>query len=323
MKKLTPLAVLLSVTCLHTFAQDDKKPKDAQTVSIVAPAKIKVDGNLSEWDDNLEAYNKNTKLYYTMANDDKYLYLAIKSTDATNNTKITAGGITLAINTANKKKDKDAYTVTFPYVAPPQRGQRGAGGFAGLGGAGGRGAAGGFNRGQRTQPDSASIAQAHAQTIAQAKVIQVFGFKDITDTTVSIYNEYGIKAAINYDKAGNYIYEAAIPLKLMDLSIDNPKEFSYNIKVNGRQLPNFDRQDGGGNFGAGGGGGNFGAGGGGGGFNGGGRGGAGGGGRGGAGGGGGGNFAGGGRGPGGPGGIDFAELTTPSDFWGKYTLAKK
>ncbi|MEO8947091.1 MAG: hypothetical protein ABI308_01690, partial [Mucilaginibacter sp.] len=145
MKKLIPLAVLLSVSGLYASAQDDaggKKLKDIQAVSVFAPAKVKIDGNLSEWNNDFEAYNKNTKLYYTMSNDDKYLYLAIKSTDATNNTKIIAGGITLAINTANKKKDKDAYTVTFPVVERPTRGQRGAGGFGG--GAGGFGGPGGF-----------------------------------------------------------------------------------------------------------------------------------------------------------------------------------
>ncbi|MEO8885990.1 MAG: hypothetical protein ABI367_08000, partial [Mucilaginibacter sp.] len=165
---------------------------------------------------------------------------------------------------------------------------------------------------------------AHKQTIATSKEIKVFGFKDITDSTISIYNEYSLKTAIGYDKQGNYVYEVAIPLKLMDLSINNPKEFSYNVKVNGRQLPNFNRDGGDNAGGAGGFGGGAGGAGGFGGSAGGFGGGGAGGGRGGAGGGrggpGGGNFGG---GRGGPGGIDFAELTTPSDFWGKYTLAKK
>lgn len=319
MKKLIPLTVLLSVSCINLFAQDDlasKKFENVQATNLLAPDKIKIDGNLTDWNNNFQAYNKSTKLYYMLSNDDKFLYLVVKSIDPTNNTKITAGGITLTINTDNKKKEQDGYSLTFPYVAPPipgQRGQRGAGGPGGAGGfAGGGGnfGGGGF---QRNAPDSASLAAARKLTVNSSKEIRVSGFKDITDSLISIYNEHSIKTAIAYDAQNSYTYEAAIPLKLLGLSLDNPKEFSYNVKVNGRQIPNFNREriEGGaaGGPGGAGGGGNVTVGG------------FGGGGGGARGGGGGGARGGGGRGPGGN--IDFAELTSPSDFWGKYTLAKK
>lgn len=81
--------------------------------------------------------------------------------------------------------------------------------------------------------------------------------------------------------------------------MDNAKEFAYNVKLNGLQLPGMDF-----NRGGGGGGGGFG-------------------------GGGGGQVTirtggpgGGGGGPRG-GGIDFQALISPTDFWGKYTLTKK
>lgn len=332
MKKLIPLVVLLSVSCVNLFAQNDladKKFENVQAANLLAPEKIKIDGNLTDWNDNFQAYNKSTKLYYTLSNDDKFLYLVVKSIDPANNTKIAAGGITLTINTDNKKKEQDGYSVTFPYVAPPvpgQRGQRGAGGgpggFAGGGGNFG-GGPGGFGRNNAN--DSAALAAqaaARKQLVTASKEIKVTGFKDITDSLISIYNEHSIKTGIAYQAQNNYTYEVAIPLKLLGLSLDNPKEFAYNVKVNGRQIPNFNRDRiegaGGGPGGAGG----FGGAGGGvvGGF-------AGGGGGGGnrGGGGGGGNRGGGGPGGGGNrgGNIDFAELTSPSDFWGKYTLAKK
>jgi hypothetical protein len=337
MKKLIPLIVLLSVSSVNLFAQDDlasKKFENVQATNLLAPEKVKIDGNLTDWNNNFQAYNKSTKLYYALSNDDKFLYLVVKSIDPTNNTKITAGGITLTINTDNKKKEQDGYSLTFPYVAPPvpgQRGQRGAGG--GPGGFAGAGAArtldvGGFGGGGfgRNLSDSAALAaQATARKtlVTSSKEIKVSGFKDITDSLISIYNEHSIKTAIAYDAQNSYTYEAAIPLKLLGLSLENPKEFSYQVKVNGRQVNfNRDRNEGGGQGGPGGAVGGFAGGGPGGaggnvtvgGFAGGGGGGA----RGG--GGGGGNRGGGGR----PGGnIDFAELTSPSDFWGKYTLAKK
>lgn len=331
MKKLIPLAILVSISGVKLYAQDDlanKKLENVQATSLLAPDKIKIDGNLTDWNNNFQAFNKATKLYYVLSNDDKNLYLVVKSIDPTNNTKIAAGGITLTINTDNKKKEQDGYSVTFPYVAPQvpgQRGQRGAGGPGGFGGGAPRtidvGGFGGGGFGRNNGNDSARLAaQAtqRKQLVTSSKEIKVAGFKDITDSLISIYNEHSIKTGIAYDAQNSYTYEVAIPLKLLGLSVDSPKEFAYNVKVNGRQLPNFNRDRvevvGGGGF-AGGGGGGGGFAGGGGGFAGGG-GGARGGGPGGARGGG-----GGGRGPGGN--IDFAELTSPSDFWGKYTLAKK
>lgn len=293
MRKLIPLIVLLMLSTLKIAAQSHLK--DVQVTSIWAPADVKVDGNINEWEDHFQAYNKSTRLFYTMSNNDKYLFLAVTSTDASNNNKIVAGGITLTVNTAGKKKDKNAYSLTFPIVA------RGARGLRGQRGGGIRG-----GRPQGAETDTAAVSASRKQLITSSKEIKVIGFKDMTDSLISIYNEYGIKTAIGYDSLGNYSYELAIPLKLMELSIDQVQEIAYNIKVNGLanmggNAPRGGNNNGGG-FGAEGGGG-FG----GGGNRGGGR----------------GNGGGGGAGAGRGGGQDMADLTSPTDFWAKYTLAKK
>jgi hypothetical protein len=306
MKKHIPLAVLFLFCFAKTFAQS--KLKDVQNNSLWASTNIKIDGNLAEWKGDFQAYNTTTKLYYIMSNDDKYLYLTIQSTDATNNAKIAAGGITFTLNTAGKKKDKDAFVLTYPVInrANRQRGQRGGGGGFG----------GGRNRGVPLSDSAAAAAAdaAHKQLIEASKEIKVTGFKDISDTLISIYNEFSIKAAIGYNAQGNFTYELAVPLKELGISPDAAKEMAYNIKVNGLQIPGRDQNGGGdrGGFAGAAGGGGF-AGGGGGGF-----GGGGGGGRRGGGGGGGGAPR-----NGGAGNIDFQDLASPTDFWGKYTLAKK
>ncbi|HTH82560.1 MAG TPA: hypothetical protein VL490_06475 [Mucilaginibacter sp.] len=297
MKRLTPLTSLFLMAALSVSAQ---KLKDVQDVSLRAPSPIKIDGALTEWNDTFQAYNRATKLYYTMANDDKNIYLAFKSTDALNNNKITAGGITITINTDGKKKEKDAYTLTYPIVERPkmQRPQGGPGGGAGgvrVMAFGGPGPGGPMSP---NGPDSAMIKAAHDRVIAASKEIKISGFKDIADSLISIYNEYGIKAAIGYNKLGNFTYELAIPLKYFGLTVDAAKEIAYNVKVNGLQI-NMRMDDGGGPGGPGG------------------------------------PVGGpvrdvvvmggprGGGGPGGNGMSTFQELTSPSDFWGKYTLAKK
>jgi hypothetical protein len=72
---------------------------------------------LIDWNDEFQAYNKSTHLYYTIANDEKNLYLVVKTSDMTTKAKIAAGGLTLAINTAGKKKEQDAYSLTYPLRA--------------------------------------------------------------------------------------------------------------------------------------------------------------------------------------------------------------
>jgi hypothetical protein len=276
MKKLILLTNLLLLAGTALFAQvaAPKKLKDVQLGNILAPSPIKIDGKLNEWNDNFQAYNRNTRVTYLMANDDKNIYLVVKSRDFTTTAKIIAGGVDLAINTDGKKKEKDAYSVTFPVIENPQR------------------LAGGFgNRFENRNAgvDTEMMRSIHQRTIIAAKEIKVLGFKNITDTLISIYNEYSIRAAIGFEDSGAILLEMAIPLKLLGLTTDNAKEMAYNIKLNGFQIN-------GGN------------------------------GRNGRGPGGGGPPAGGGGGPGGPGGrnaIDFLDLISPSDFWGKYTLAKK
>jgi len=285
---------------LGTVAQA-QKVNDLQEVSIFAPHAIKIDGKNFEWKESDFSGNKRTNLSYIISNDEKNLYLIIKSTDLANNSKIMAGGITFSVNTDGKKKEKESITLTYPVIAHVPRGQGG-----GPGGSrramGMTMAIGGGGPQDAKQRDSFMVARQKTQ-LATAKEIKIKGFKNTTDTLVSIYNEYGIKAFANIDKDNAFFYEVAIPLEALGISVEAPKEFAYNIRLNGLQLPNFEGGGGGGGFGGGvgGGGGRGGFGGGGGNF-----------------GGGGGGFGGGGRG-----GMDFQAMLSPTDFWGKYTLAKK
>jgi len=330
MKKTLTIVTLFALTCTVALAQD-KKLKDVQEGALWAPAGVKADGRLIEWNDSFQAYNKATKLYYTIANDDRNIYLAIKSTDAMNNNKIVAGAITISINTEGKKKTENTYKITYPVIAPitMQRGAGGpiGGGPAGGGGAimvvgrggGGAGGAGGMRAmmggGAPGDPlDSATIA-IRKKALLTYKEIKVSGFKDIPDSLISLYNEHGVKTMANYDDKGNFLYEVAIPLKLMGLEPGSTNELAYNVRLNGLQIPNLPNIDmmGGGGFGGGGadpGGPGAGPAGGGGAptirMN------------------GGGGFAGaGGGGRRGGGTFNFQEMISPSDFWGKYSLAKK
>ena len=294
MKSLTKFKFIAGFLLItgYSLSGYGQKLKSVQVESVWAPANIKVDGKLNEWDDTFHAYNPATSLNYTLSNDANNLYLTIKSEDQANNNKIAGGGLDITINTEDKKKEKDAFELTYPMPNKDlianlmqRRGGRGGGGGGG---------------GRPFTIDSTTLAMIHKKTIEGATDIALAGFKNISDSVVSIYNLYGIKAGIAFNAKGDLTYELAIPLKLLGLSADNPKEFYYNIRIDAVQFSNNNDRNQGNNRGGGFGGppgGGFGGGGGGrgGGFN----------------------------GPPGGGGYNpFEALLAPTDFWGKYTLAK-
>jgi hypothetical protein len=297
LQTINKVSLVLLATASVLSAQAQKLP-NIQEASVWAPANVKVDARLTDWGEQLQAYNKTIGVNYTLANDDKNLYLVIKATDQAITNKITAGGITLTINTDGKKSEENAYIISFPLVdANSLRNQMSsfrpraeAAGGAGM------------------QMDSAAINKMRKDAVKTFKEIKLVGFKDITDSVVSIYNTYGIKAGVDYDNKGAMICELAIPLKYFTTSASKP-EFAYNLKLNGLDISAMiNSMMAGGGFPGGGmaGGGMPGAvvvadgfrGGGGGGF-------------------------------GGGGGIrvrgmgDMQGMTAPTDFWGKYSLAKK
>ncbi|WP_461452637.1 hypothetical protein [Mucilaginibacter sp.] len=252
-----------------------QKLPGVQNGNLWAPQGVKIDGKINEWGESLKAYNKNVLLWYNIANDDKNIYLAIKSTDLDNNNKILAGGVSFTINTEGKKKTKNAYTITFPVIS--RTGIK----------SGRSGKRGGF--GQDDTPDTTAIVAQQKQLLATSKMISAIGFTEITDTLVSIYNEYGIKAAASIDAKDVFTLEIAIPIELLKIAADNKNELAYNIKLNGLQLPSVNIGSGvkisgnnGGSFGNGGG------------------------------------FSGGfGR------SSSISDLMSPTDFWGMYILASK
>lgn len=311
MKKTLTIATLLALTGTVALAQG-KKLKDVQEISLWAPTGVKADGKLAEWNDSFQAYNKATQLYYTISNDDKNIYMAFKSTDAMNNNKIIAGGITIAVNTEGKKKTDNTYNVTYPVIAPVsvKTTSRPAGG-AGAAGASAMSSVISSTMTMPGEPIDAEIVAARRKALIAYKEMKVSGFKDIPDSLISLYNEHGMKTMAGFDDQGNYLYEVAIPLKLIGLEVGSTNALAYNVKLNGVKiagLPNINLYGGGG---LGGGGadpggqgarpvateatirmnGN-------------------------------GSFAGSGGSRSG-GAVDYQEMVNPSDFWGKYSLAIK
>lgn len=171
---------------------------------------IVADGSLSDWPDSLSMFNEATNLFYGLANDDKNVYLAIRSASKQDLTKILAGGISFSANIEGKKKD--APTVIFPVLDRTP----------------------GKSRNTREQPE---VEERQKQILSRIKDIKVAGFKEIIDGGISLQNTYGIRASASFDKNNNLVQEIIIPLSLLNLSTINGGEVTYSIRVNGLQGP--------------------------------------------------------------------------------------
>lgn len=209
--RLKNILFTLSLIGVHLATQAQKKNEVIE--NSIAPQQVKIDGKLNEWGDSLKNYNAAAKLSYVIANDENKLYLAIRSSDKQIISKIMVGGIDFTVNTSGKKKEGP--TVTFPVIN--RQGMRQQGG-----------------KPNKQQFDTTEMRQ---KMFSQIKEIKVNHFKSIVDGSISIYNDYGISAAVAYDASGGLVYELAIPLQQLELSATDNKVLAYNIKINGLQLP--------------------------------------------------------------------------------------
>jgi uncharacterized membrane protein YgcG len=240
-----------------------------------APVNIVVDGSIKEWGDSLSYYSPEERLNYAITNSKDTLYLAVKIYDRSEIMRVLNAGLTFIIDPKGKKKE--TYSLTYPLNVQG-------------------GSSIPFNR---SPGENEEVSQEERNELLQEKLtrlrgIKVVGFKDIEDDMITTSNSYGIQTAVNYDDAGNLIYEEAIPLKFFHA--DNKAEWAFNIRINGIQRPK-PTDDSNGESGGGG--------------------------RGGGMGGGGGRHGGGGKRGGGPTSNEAGgEMAKSVDFWGKFYLAQ-
>jgi len=230
MKKIVS-TLLLGIIAIAVCAQ---KLPNVQTTGVRAPATVKIDGKASEWDGQMQAYNKNTELYYTLANDDNNLYLIVQVVNPRIIQKVLDTGINFTINLTGKKgyKEKENISITFPrlktgYVADILRKAGDKSHWSALT----PGAMLMVGADVLTRTDS-TVNLANKRLAEQANTITIHGVNTIPDTLISVYNEYGIKAAAAFNNAGNYIFELALPLKYFGKPVSDLQKFTYSIKLN-------------------------------------------------------------------------------------------
>jgi hypothetical protein len=209
------ISIFLSGICLTTYGQN---LPNVQPAGVRAPANIKIDGKPGEWD-KFEAYNKNNNIYYTVANDADYVYLVVQATDWNTIDKITYGGITFIVKSADKKSVVPPVEVTYPVI--PMRP--------------------GSSMSDKLKKLGTSITETDLAILNKLVImndIHVLGLKEFPDPTLSIYNDVGIKAAGLIDMKRAYTIEFAIALKYLQPIIGDSGKLNYSVRLNGmKQTP--------------------------------------------------------------------------------------
>ena len=179
------------------------------------PKNVIIDGDIKEWGDSLRYYNTAKHLNFALANSKDTLYMAIRTNDRSEQTRILKAGITLSIDTKGKKKEE--YSITFPVstegsTTPPGPSKD--------------------DNGEVTQQERDELTR---QKLTSLRGIKVEGFKDIEGDIITTSNTYGFQTGVNYDVNGYLVCEAAIPLKYFHDADPSGNEWAFNFKINGLQ----------------------------------------------------------------------------------------
>jgi hypothetical protein len=180
------------------------------------PSKIMIDGDVKEWGDSLQYYNKENKINYAIANDKENLYMAMRIKDRVQQIRALNAGITFSIDTKGKKRD--SFRLTFPL---PMAGTSDFNFHA-------------VNEGPVNQKDRDQLTRDRAFLL---RGIKVEGFKEIDNGLLPGSDDHGITAAINYDQHGYLVCEVVIPLKNFHVDDLYKNEWAFNIQVNGIARP--------------------------------------------------------------------------------------
>lgn len=213
-----------------------QKLPNVQMAGLAPPTNLRIDGKMNDWNNKFMAFNKNVSLSYSLANDEKFLYLAVQADDVTVIKKILAGGVTFIINT-KEKKEKDAISITFPFITAEQ--ERNMGKLRGESVRSMKEDWGNDLKKQVRILDSISYLN-NRVFIDRLKEIKVEGISQMSDNIISIYNEQGILARALFDKDGNFNYELAVPLAYIPQPA-NQRIISYSIKLLGTTANNLPR----------------------------------------------------------------------------------
>ncbi|ERJ60144.1 hypothetical protein [Sphingobacterium paucimobilis] len=176
---------------------------------------FEADGKLDEWQQPLQAYNDDTYIAYSLANDDQYLYLAVKSNRWS---KILQTSMVFEVIDLDGKP----VSVTFPKkieVSPPR-----------------------FDL-EKIMTKNTEI-KSNVDGIQNIQEVGIMGIDEIKEEAIPLLNEYGIEVGVmelleesDVYPSGElyYLIEMAIPLLYFKIKdINQVEQLDYRIILNGK-----------------------------------------------------------------------------------------
>ena len=235
MKYIVSRFFLIAVVMNSFLIAEAQKLPNIQKSSIRAPEGVNINGKTNEWEHAYGGFNSNIFAFYTISNDDDYLYLVVHSANQVITKKILSGGIVFTINTKKKSTD-GAASITYPVLGTEEfenivlknsalHSLRQAG----------------DKDDEKTKAgilrinDSISR-EMDKKNLASFKVIGLTGIPQVPERFISIYNDFGIEVGRQLLDSRTYNYELRIPLKYLGLSTFDEAPLFYNIKLPGTAI---------------------------------------------------------------------------------------
>ncbi|HBF87307.1 MAG TPA: hypothetical protein DDX39_01605 [Bacteroidales bacterium] len=155
----------------------------AQTNSTIC-----IDGNISEWNLPLKYYDTETKLCYSIANDDSAFFFCIRATEENTQMRLTKVGFQISVDPKGKKKQK--YNLGYkPEMTLPSSDR------------------------SSEKPSPEKMKKGFKQKLMYA---YLSGFKGITDDTYLVNNLKSVQFAMNWDTLNFLNIEYKIPFSVID-----------------------------------------------------------------------------------------------------------
>jgi hypothetical protein len=148
-----------------------------------------IDGKSNDWKDTLQ-YDSNSKIWYSVTNDNDFLYLRLMFVDETLQRKIRMLGLTVWFDTTASRKK--TFGIGFPVARTPDQ-------------------EGGVEmRSRRGENNGRNFGEGIP---LEMQDVEVFGYNDKKDYRKYIYSESPFKPVTGRGEFNSMTYELAVPLK--------------------------------------------------------------------------------------------------------------
>jgi len=161
-----------------------------------------IDGSDEDWTKPLLYTDRKEKLNYTLSNDKDNLYILVSTRSPQEQQKIIQGGMTVWVNNQADKNEATSVGIGFPLDSRKNRER---------------------NLMAEARPDQYKNKPI---TLDDLREYSLYGFKNesIENLEYGQTNEEGVQVRIDYNKEGDLIYEASIPLSTL-----YPQNTSHNF----------------------------------------------------------------------------------------------